>query len=158
GLDRLGPVFGQMFGQTECYPITMLRRDDHRPGDPDLLASTGFPLPGTTVEVRDTAGAALPAGEVGGLWVRSPAAMDGYCSRPELTAATIVGGPLRTGDLARIDERGYVHLVDRASDMIISGGFNVYPRAVEDALTAHPQVAAAAVYGVPDPRWGEAVT
>src|SRR5699024_7681468 len=79
-------------------------------------------------------------------------------SRPELTAATIVGGHLRTGDLARIDERGYVHLVDRASDMIISGGFNVYPRAVEDALTAHPQVAAAAVYGVPDPRWGEAVT
>lgn len=158
GLDRLGPVFGQMFGQTECYPITMLRRDDHRPDDPDLLRSTGFPLPGTTVEVRDTAGTALPAGEVGELWVRSPAAMDGYWRRPELTAETIVGGHLRTGDLARIDERGYVHLVDRAADLIISGGFNVYPRAVEDALTAHPQVAAAAVYGVPDPRWGEAVT
>jgi fatty-acyl-CoA synthase len=83
--------------------------------------------------------------------------MEEYWQRPELTAETFAHGWLHTGDIARADDRGYLYLVDRAKDMIISGGFNVYPREVEDALTAHPAVLAAAVYGTPDEKWGEAV-
>ncbi|MDT7775837.1 MAG: fatty-acyl-CoA synthase, partial [Pseudonocardiales bacterium] len=83
--------------------------------------------------------------------------MEEYWQRPELTAETFAHGWLHTGDIARADDRGYLYIVDRAKDMIITGGFNVYPREVEDALTAHPAVLAAAVYGTPDEKWGEAV-
>jgi fatty-acyl-CoA synthase len=83
--------------------------------------------------------------------------MECYWNRPEQTAETIREGWLMTGDIARSDERGYLYLVDRKKDMIVSGGFNVYPRMVEDALSAHPDVAMAAVFGVPDEKWGEAV-
>jgi fatty-acyl-CoA synthase len=84
--------------------------------------------------------------------------MDGYWKRPEETAATLRSGWLHTGDMARKDEEGYLYIVDRKKDMIISGGFNVYPKEVEDVLTHHPGVAQAAVIGVPDDKWGEAVT
>jgi fatty-acyl-CoA synthase len=83
--------------------------------------------------------------------------MDGYWKRPEQTAETIRDGWVMTGDIARMDDRGYLFLVDRKKDMIVSGGFNVYPRTVEDALTEHPDVAMAAVFGIPDEKWGEAV-
>jgi acyl-CoA synthetase (AMP-forming)/AMP-acid ligase II len=113
------------------------------------------------VEVRVTAtdGTPLPAGEVGELRVRAPFAMAGYHDAPDLTAETVDGqGWVRTRDLARFDQRGYLTLVDRTSDMIITGGYNVYPREVEDALMAHPAVAGAAVVGAPDATWVEAVT
>ncbi len=83
--------------------------------------------------------------------------MDGYWKQPDLTAETLAGGWVHTGDVARMDERGYLYIVDRKKDLIISGGFNVYPREVEDALSEHASVAVAAVVGVPDDRWGEAV-
>ncbi|WP_220471731.1 AMP-binding protein [Tomitella gaofuii] len=158
GLDRLGPVFSQMFGQTECYPISLLRRDEHRVDEPGLLASCGFPLPGVAVSIRGEDGSEVPDGEPGELCVRGGPVMDRYHERPDLTDEALAGGWLHTGDVARRDERGYLYIVDRKKDMIISGGFNVYPREVEDALAAHPAVSAAAVYGVPDARWGEAVT
>ena len=84
--------------------------------------------------------------------------MQGYLNQPELTAATLKGGWLHTGDMARADERGYLYIVDRKKDMIVSGGFNVYPRDVEDVISSHPAVAMVAVIGVPDDKWGEAVT
>ncbi|WP_199256964.1 AMP-binding protein [Tomitella fengzijianii] len=158
GLDRLGPVFSQMFGQTECYPISLLRRDEHRMDEPGLLASCGFPLPGVSVSIRGDDGAEVPDGEPGELCVRGGPVMDRYWKRPDLTAAALASGWLHTGDVARRDERGYLYIVDRMKDMVISGGFNVYPREVEDVLAAHLAVSAAAVYGVPDARWGEAVT
>ena len=152
GLERLGPVFSQLYGQTECYPISLLRRGDH--ADPDLLTSCGTPVSMCSVRLLDEDGNDVPPGEIGEVSARSPAAMDGYWGLPDER----VDGWLRTGDMARADERGFLHLADRKKDMIISGGFNVYPREVEDALAAHPDVAAAAVFGIPDERWGEAVT
>lgn len=158
GLERLGPVFSQMFGQTECYPVSLLRKSDHDLSRPELLSSCGFPLPGVAVSIRDDDGQEAAAGQPGELCVRSAGAMNRYWRRDELTAETVVDGWLRTGDVARADERGYLYIVDRKKDMIITGGFNVYPREVEDALTSHDAVSAAAVYGVADPRWGESVS
>lgn len=152
GLERLGPVFSQLYGQTECYPISLLRRSDH--ADPELLTSCGTPVSTCAVRLLDDDGTEVATGEVGEVCARSPGAMDGCWRRPDER----VDGWVRTGDMARADERGFLHLADRKKDMVISGGFNVYPREVEDALTAHPDVAAAAVFGVPDERWGEAVT
>jgi fatty-acyl-CoA synthase len=158
GLERIGPVFSQLYGQTECYPISVLRRAEHDPvGRPELIASCGAPVSTVAVALLDAAGAPVPAGEAGELCVRGGGVMEEYWQRPELTADTFAHGWLHTGDIARADDRGYLYIVDRAKDMIISGGFNVYPREVEDALTAHPAVLAAAVYGTPDEKWGEAV-
>ena len=103
-------------------------------------------------------GEEVPRGESGELCVRGRGAMDGYWQRDDLTAETIVDGWLHTGDIARMDEEGYLYIVDRKKDMIISGGFNVFPREVEDALSAHPAVVQAAVFGVPHEKWGEQVT
>ncbi|OYD68027.1 AMP-binding protein [Rhodococcus sp. OK302] len=158
GLDRVGPVFSQLYGQTECYPIALLKKSDHDPSDPDLLSSCGFPLSPFTVSVRDAEGQEVPTGELGEVCVRDGATMDGYWKNDELTAETLVDGWLHTGDIARADDRGYLYIVDRKKDMIISGGFNVYPKEVEDALTSHESVSSAAVYGTPDDKWGEAVT
>ena len=109
------------------------------------------PVPGVQAEVR------APVGEVGELWVRGPNVMLGYWNRPDATAAALVDGWYRTGDLAREDEDGYFFMVDRAKDMIITGGENVYSVEVEAALSRHPGVDEVAVFGVPDERWGEAV-
>src|SRR5882757_10447534 len=115
----------------ECYPISLLRRGDH--ADPDLLTSCGTPVSMCSVRLLDEDGNDVPPGEIGEVSARSPAAMDGYWGLPDER----VDGWLRTGDMARADERGFLHLADRKKDMIISGGFNVYPREVEDALAAH---------------------
>jgi acyl-CoA synthetase (AMP-forming)/AMP-acid ligase II len=108
-------------------------------------------------EILDPDGAPVPDGEVGEICVRAPGVMRGYWRRPDLSAQVLKHGWLYTGDMGRRDEQGYLYLVDRSKDMIISGGFNVYPREVEDVLMEHPALAAAAVIGTPDPRWGEAV-
>lgn len=156
-IERIGSVFSQLYGQTECYPISLLRKADHDPGRPDLFASCGSPVTATEVCLLDAQGHRVPPGEPGEICVRAPHAMEGYLQKSELTRETLDGGWLHTGDIARVDDEGHLFIVDRKKDMIVSGGFNVYPREVEDVLTADPSVAMAAVIGVPDARWGEAV-
>jgi fatty-acyl-CoA synthase len=158
GLERIGPVFSQLYGQTECYPVSVLRKADHDARRPELFASCGFPIATCSVSLRDEANAEVKPGEAGEICVRAPHAMEAYWKRPEQTAEAFAGGWLHTGDVARADERGYLYIVDRKKDMIISGGFNIYPREVEDVLSSHPDVAMAAVIGVPHEKWGEAVT
>ena len=158
GLERIGPVFSQLYGQTECYPVSLLRKADHDAKRPELFSSCGFPVSSCNVTLRDENNEEVEQGEAGEICVRAPQMMDLYWKRPEQTAETFAGGWLHTGDVARADERGYLYIVDRKKDMIVSGGFNVYPREVEDVLSSHPEVAMAAVIGVPHPKWGEAVT
>ena len=100
----------------------------------------------------------VATGEPGEICLQGPCMMDGYWNQPELTAETIVDGWVHTGDMATCDDDGFLTIVDRKKDMIVSGGFNVFPREIEDVLTTHPAVAGAAVIGVPDDKWGEAVT
>ena len=159
GIGRLGPVFMQLYGQTEAPNcITALRRRDHDPvAHPQRLASCGVPIGPIEVALLDDAGREVADGEVGEICVRGPLVMLGYWNRPEETAHAFRHGWLHTGDLARRDADGFLYIVDRSKDMIISGGFNVFPREVEDVLTGHPAVAAAGVIGVPDETWGEAV-
>jgi fatty-acyl-CoA synthase len=157
-LDVFGPVFFQLYAQTEApNTVTALRIADHDPANPERLASCGSPLAGLQVELMGPDDTPVPDGEVGEICVRGPLVMDGYWKRPEETAETLKNGWLHTGDMARRDEDGFLYIVDRAKDMIISGGFNVYPREVEDVITTHPGVAMAAVIGIPDEKWGEAV-
>ncbi len=158
GLQRIGPIFSQLYGQTECYPVSVLRKADHDTRRPELFASCGFPIASCSVTLRDEDNNEVKAGEAGEICVRAPHAMEQYWKRPEQTAETFKGGWLHTGDIARADERGYLYIVDRKKDMIVSGGFNIFPREVEDVLSSHPGVAMAAVIGVPHEKWGEAVT
>jgi acyl-CoA synthetase (AMP-forming)/AMP-acid ligase II len=148
----------QYYGQTEApLAIAVLDAEDHR--DSSLLGSCGHPSVDAEVAVTGPDGTPVAAGEVGEVRVRAPFAMAGYHDAPELNAETITAdGWIRTRDLARTDDRGYLTLVDRSSDMIITGGYNVYPREVEEALLAHPAVTGAAVVGAPDGTWVEAVT
>ena len=151
-LERLpGCDVAQFYGMTEAAPtVTHLSPEDHRRGGP-RLASVGTPVPGVEVEVRG------PEGEPGELWIRGPNVMLGYWNRPDETAEALVDGWYRSGDIVTADEHGYLTLVDRAKDMIITGGENVYSLEVEAALLRHPAVAEAAAFAVPDDRWGEAV-
>lgn len=159
GLQKFGQIFGQIYGQVEApMTVSYLRSDEHDPARPHLLASCGRVLPGNEVKLLDADHAEVPAGEVGELCVRGSLVMSGYLNRPDENDKAFAGGWLHTGDMARRDAEGYVYLVDRAKDMIISGGFNVYSSEVENCLALHPAVAMSAVIGVPDPKWGEAVT
>ncbi|MFZ0388656.1 MAG: AMP-binding protein [Solirubrobacteraceae bacterium] len=119
--------------------------------------SVGLPVPGCEVEIRDPDDRSLPAGEAGEICVRSPGLMLGYWNAPETTARAVRDGWLYTGDVGRLDEDGYLYIVDRIKDLIIRGGFNVYPRDVEDALVEHPAVAMAGVVGAPSASHGEEV-
>lgn len=157
GLDRLGPVFSQLYGQTECHPIAVLPRKDHDPLFPDRLTACGYPSHSSTIALLDPEGYRVRQGDSGEICVRSPGVMGGYWRQPELTETALAGGWLHTGDVGRFDEEGRLYIVDRIKDLIITGGFNVYPREVEDAIAAVPGVAMSAVMGVPDPKWGEAV-
>jgi fatty-acyl-CoA synthase len=157
GMERIGPVFSQLYGQTECYPISLLRKADHDARHPELFASCGSPIGSTEVCLLDGDGRPVNPGESGEICVRASHAMEGYWQRDELTRETIVDGWVHTSDIARADDRGHLFIVDRKKDMIVSGGFNVYPREIEDVLTTDPAVAMAAVIGIPDAKWGEAV-
>ncbi|MEM7252934.1 MAG: AMP-binding protein [Pseudomonadota bacterium] len=157
GLERIGPVFSQLYGQTECYPISVLPRAAHSAAEPELMASCGRLCSSVSLALLGESGQVVEAGDVGEICVRAPQAMNEYLGRPEQTADAFAGGWLHTGDMARADDRGYLYIVDRKKDLIISGGFNVYPREIEDILSADPTVASAAVIGVPDEKWGEAV-
>lgn len=157
-LETIGPVFMQLFGQTECpNTITALFKHDHDPDRPELLASCGQALTGNDIRLLDEDGKEVRQGEVGELCVRGPLVMQGYWKLPDETAEALRGGWLHTGDLARADENAYFYIVDRAKDMIISGGFNVFPREVEDVLDSHEGVAMVCVIGVPSEKWGESV-
>ncbi len=156
-LERLGPCLVQYFGLGEVTGcITVLRADQHSPDDADpRTGSCGAPRTGMDVAIFGEAGARLAAGETGEICVRGPAVCAGYFENPEANAKAFQGGWFRTGDLGHLDNAGFLFLTGRASDMYISGGSNVYPREVEEALLTHPAVLEAAVVGVPDAKWGE---
>ncbi len=160
-MEALGCDFAQVYGLTETTgTVTSLRPEDHDPGGPRayLLRSAGRPVDGVELRIVDNAtGAVLPAGEVGEIWVRCDQVMLGYWNKPEETAATLEDGWFRTGDAGWLDEEGYLFLHDRIKDMIVSGGENVYPAEVENALLAHPFIVDAAAIGVPHEKWGETV-
>jgi acyl-CoA synthetase (AMP-forming)/AMP-acid ligase II len=156
-LKRFGPIFRQYYGQTEA-PLCISVLDEHDHQDPGLLGSCGHPAVDAEVRLADERGDPVPLGEVGEIQVRAPFQMAGYLGAEELNREMRTpDGWLRTRDMATQDERGYLTLVDRRSDMIVTGGYNVYPKEVEDVLLAHPGVAACAVVGAPDPTWVEAV-
>jgi acyl-CoA synthetase (AMP-forming)/AMP-acid ligase II len=155
-LASFGPVFTQLYGQAEApMCITVLPREDHVDGDRRLLASAGRPYRGVEVRVVDDEGRDADRGEV---VVRGEHLMSGYWEKPELTAQVLRDGWVHTRDLAEVDKRGYLYLLGRTDDMIISGGFNIAPRAIEDVLARHPAVLESAVIGVPHDTLGEEVT
>jgi fatty-acyl-CoA synthase len=158
GMKIFGKVFVQLYGQTEApQVITSMRKIDHDDSKPGRLGSCGRASLFVDVKLFASEMREVGVGEPGEICVRGPLVMDGYWKRPEANAETLRGGWLHTGDVAIRDEEGYFYIVDRTKDMIISGGFNIYPREVEDALMSHPAVASAAVIGIPDDKWGEAV-
>jgi len=158
GIAALGPRVWNGYGQGES-PCTITAMSASATAaalsDPERLTSVGTARWATRVRVVDREDRPHPPGEVGEVVVDGPTVMTGYLGLPEATAETLRGGWLHTGDLGRLDADGYLTLVDRAKDVVISGGYNVYPREVEDVLLTDPSVAEAAVVGVPDPEWGE---
>ncbi len=161
-IQVFGNVFRQNYGMTEiAQPITFLGPEDHLLDGSEeqlrRLSSAGLPAMGVEVKVADEAGRSVPPGEIGEILIRADKLMTGYWKMPEETAAAFEGGWFHTRDMGMVDEQGYIYIMDRKSDMIISGGFNIYPREVEEVLMSLPEVAEAAVIGVPDELWGEAV-
>jgi acyl-CoA synthetase (AMP-forming)/AMP-acid ligase II len=161
-LERLLALFPELqifqgYGMTEnCGLLTCLRPEDHRQGG-DLLRSAGRAVAGSILSIQDEDGAILPAGEVGEVCARAGNYMREYWNRADETEAAFANGWYHTGDAGRLDERGYLYLVDRVKDMIVTGGENVYSSEVENALSSHPAVAQVAVIGIPSEQWGEAV-
>lgn len=164
GLEEFGAVFTQFYGQTEVPNlITVLGKEEHRIAideeEEQRLGSAGQPTLMADVKIVDTeTGEWQPPGREGEIMATAPYVMDEYWELPEKTAETVEDGWVHTGDIGKRDEDGYVYLLDRKSNMIISGGMNVYSTDVEDVLATHPNVAQVAVIGVPDEKWGEAVT
>jgi fatty-acyl-CoA synthase len=158
-IRKLGPIFFQFYGQTECpQALCSLRKEDHDPEDLARLSSCGRPVPWVKVALLDDDGVEVADGLPGELCVRGPLVMKGYWKKPEETSEALKGGWLHTGDVARKDRQGFLTIVDRKKDMIVSGGFNVFPREVEEVIATDESIAAVAVFGVPDEKWGEAVT
>ncbi|QSR33311.1 AMP-dependent synthetase [Nocardioides sp. S5] len=161
-LATFGPRLAQIYGQGETpMTITGLSKADHADRDHprwrERMQGVGFPRTDVEVRVVDEDDRPLPAGEAGEIVVRGSVVMAGYWEQPEATAETLRGGWLHTGDVGSFDDDGFLTLRDRSKDLIISGGMNIYPREVEEALLVHPHVEAAAVVGRPDPEWGESV-
>jgi acyl-CoA synthetase (AMP-forming)/AMP-acid ligase II len=155
--EVFGDVLFQGYGQTEAVPVTMMGPEEWfgsvQGSQP--LRSAGRPLPFADLEIRDDAGAAVPAGVEGEIVVRCDGQMTGFWEDPAASAARMRDGWVATGDIGRIDGNGYVYVLDRLDDMIISGGFNIWPAELENVLASHPAVLEVAVFGVPDERWGE---
>lgn len=147
---RFGRVLHQGYGQFESGPVSVLPAAEHDPDRLDVLRTAGRVIPGIEVEIRDERDHPLPTGEVGEICVRGGDLMEGYWKDPELTATVLRGGWMHTGDLGRLDERGYLTVVDRVRDMIVVVGGHVYTTELEDFLNGHPDVRDCAVYGVPD--------
>jgi fatty-acyl-CoA synthase len=157
-LAAFGPVFAQIYGQGESpMTITGLRRADYQGADDALLGSVGYPRSGMEVAVLRADDTPAGVDEIGEIVCRGDVVMCGYWHNPTATAATLRDGWLRTGDMGSFDARGYLTLHDRSKDVVISGGTNIYPREVEEALLEHPGVSEACVVGAPDAEWGEIV-
>jgi len=158
-IDRFGPIFAQYYGQSEApMVITYLAKGDHVGGDERRLASCGRPSAFLRTALLGEDGQPVPTGEPGEICVAGPLLADGYWRLPEATAETFRDGWMHTGDVAREDEDGYWYIVDRTKDMIVTGGFNVFPREVEDVVAEHPAIAQVSVIGTPHEKFGEAVT
>lgn len=158
-IERIGPVFSQFYGQAEApMSVCLLRKHEHDINDLQRLASCGRPVPWIDVALLDANNRPVSDGEPGELCIRGSLVMDGYRDAPELTAAAFDGGWLHSGDVAVRDPGGFLRIIDRVKDMIVTGGFNVYPREIEDVIAEHPAVAQVAVIGVRHPKWGEAIT
>lgn len=162
-IDRFGPIFAQYYGQSEApMVISYLAKADHvvpgADGVPQRLSSCGRPSAFLRTALLDEDGNPVRPGEPGEICVAGPLLAGGYWNLPDETAATFRDGWMHTGDVAREDEDGYWYIVDRTKDMIVTGGFNVFPREVEDVIAEHPAVAQVGVIGTPDEKWGEAVT
>jgi acyl-CoA synthetase (AMP-forming)/AMP-acid ligase II len=161
-IEIFGPVMAGGYGQTEAAAsISYLPPAEHFEGDrlasDERLSSVGRPNPLIRVEIISDKNEILPQGESGEICVRGDLVMKGYYMSPNQTAETIVDGWLHTGDIGHLDRQGYLHITDRKKDMIISGGFNIFPSEIEQVLWSHPAVRDCAVIGVPDNQWGEAV-
>jgi len=159
GLELFGCELIHLYGATELSPLaTIFRHEDRFLHDPKRAKSCGTVPPGVSLEIRSKEGDTLPAGEVGEVTVKGPNVMAGYWNKPEQTAEALdADGWYSTGDVGYLDDEGYLYLVDRSKDMIVSGGENVYCTEVEDAIYTHPAVLEATVFGIPDEQWGEAV-
>jgi acyl-CoA synthetase (AMP-forming)/AMP-acid ligase II len=158
-MERLGCDLQQRYGSTEAGgQATIFTPEDHRrmvAGDTALLTTCGRETPFAEIRIVDATGADAPVDTIGEIVIRSDAVARGYWNRPEATAEAFRPDGLRTGDLGRLDERGYLHIAGRKTDMVISGGFNVYPAEIERVIAEHPGVDLVAVVGLPDPEWGE---
>jgi fatty-acyl-CoA synthase len=158
-LETLGPVLVQYFGLGEVTGcITVLPPHMHSADDNDPnanIGSCGYPRTGMEVAILDEDCNRLPTGHIGEICVRGPAVFSGYYNNPEATAKALRGGWFHTGDLGKLDERGFLTITGRQSDMYISGGSNVYPKEAEEVLLTHPQVSEVAIFGIEDPDWGE---
>jgi acyl-CoA synthetase (AMP-forming)/AMP-acid ligase II len=157
-MAAFGPIFTQLYGQGEApMTITGLRRADHLDADDAVLGSVGYARSGVDVAVLRDDGGQADVGQVGEIVCRGDVVMSGYWKNPQATSATLQNGWLHTGDMGSFDERGYLTLRDRSKDVVISGGSNIYPREVEEALLEHPGVVEAGVVGTKDEEWGEVV-
>ncbi len=155
-IKRFGPIFAQYYGQSEApMVITYLAKKDH---DEKRLTSCGRPTLFARTALLGEDGKPVPPGEVGEICVSGPLLSGGYWKLPDVTADTFRDGWMHTGDLAREDSDGFWFIVDRTKDMIVTGGFNVFPRELEDVVAEHPSIAQVCVIGTPDEKWGEAVT
>jgi long-chain acyl-CoA synthetase len=151
--EKFGGKILEGYGLTEASPVVSA----HRLSGPRKLGSVGRAIPGVTISIQDDDDRPQPVGMIGEVCVKGPNVMSGYYRNPDETARTVRGGWLHTGDMGRLDEDGFLFIVERKKDLIIRGGFNIYPREVEEALYAHPKVAEAAVVGMKDPLMGEDV-
>jgi long-chain acyl-CoA synthetase len=161
-LDKLMEMFPKLnitqgYGMTECSSVlTFLTDEDHRKGG-DLLRSAGRAMIGVSLSIQDDEGNILPPGESGEVCARAGNFMDSYWNRPKETEEAFHGGWYHTGDMGKLDQQGYLYLVDRVKDMIVTGGENVYSVEVENAIASHAAVAQVAVIGIPHDKWGEQV-
>ncbi len=161
-IEVFGPVMHQGYGQTEAPgSIAFLRPGDHfvdgKIAPDSRLSACGLPAVTNAISIQDDSGQPLPQGESGEICIGGDIVMKGYYKQPEKTAEALVDGWLHTGDIGHLDAEGYLHITDRKKDMIVSGGFNVYPSEVEQVIWSHASVLDCAVIGVPDAKWGEAV-
>jgi len=163
GMEKWGPIFVQFYGSTEDGPyVSMLSKQQHMvlnksPEEQEILISAGFPHIGVHVRIVDDQENDVAPGEIGEIIVQSKAIMQEWWHKPEETFETIVNGWVHTGDMGRYDAKGYLYIVDRKRDMIISGGENIYPREIEEIFYQHPAVKEVAIIGIPDDYWVERV-
>lgn len=157
-IEKWGQIFYQFYGQSEAPMVLInMSKKDHDLNKPERLSACGKPSPWVHLALLDSDNQPVAKGEPGEICVRSPLVMKEYYKLPEQTAEAFAGDWMHTGDVGRMDEEGFLYIVDRTKDMIVTGGFNVFPREVEDIISTHPAVAQVAVIGVPSEQWGEEV-